>query len=295
MLAPSRPLLAPSALVVAAVTWGIVWYPYRLLESAGVSGSLATVLTYLVALILMLVFHPPRWPWPRDSRGLLLAVALAAGWTNLAYVLAVIQGEIMRVMLLFYLAPLWTVLFARLLLGERAGPWGAAVIAMSCAGAFVMLYAPGAGWPFPANLAEWLGLSAGVSFALTNVLIRRSKHVAASRRSVWIFAGAVLIALPSTLVEGDAAAVLAALAATDWWLVLLTGALVVLATLAVQYGLAHTEANRAIVILLIELVAAAFFSWFWAGETMTAREWLGGALIVAASLFTGKMEGHGHA
>jgi drug/metabolite transporter (DMT)-like permease len=294
MLKPSRPLLAPSALVVAAVTWGIVWYPYRLLEAAGLSGSLSTLLTYLVALIVMLALHPPRPQRPRGDRGLLLAVALAAGWTNLAYVLAVIQGEIMRVMLLFYLAPLWTVLFARLLLGERAGAWGALVIAMSCAGAFAMLYRPGAGWPFPANAAEWLGLSAGLGFALTNVLIRRSKHVAASRRSIWIFLGVVLIAIPPTAIEADAVAVVGAMTAGDWWLVLLTGALVVLATLAVQYGLAHTPANRAIVILLMELVAAAFFSWFWAGEVMTGREWLGGALIVAASLFSGKMEGDRH-
>ena len=295
MFAPTRAGSAPLALVVAAIIWGVVWYPYRLLEEAGLSGSVSSLLTYAVALAGMLLVYPPRRPWPRGDRGLLLAVALTAGWTNLAYVLAVIDGEIMRVLLLFYLAPLWTVVFARLLLGERAGAWGALVMAMALAGAFIMLHSPGSPLPLPANLAEWLGLSAGVTYALANVLTRRLKAVPAQRRTVWIFAGVLAITVLPAVGEGDLAATVTALALPDWLLLLLTGALLVAATLTAQYGLAHTPANRAIVILLVELVAAAFFSWFWAGEVMSAREWLGGALIVAASLLSGKLEGDGHA
>jgi drug/metabolite transporter (DMT)-like permease len=295
MFAPSRRLLAPLALVVAATIWGIVWYPYRLLGAAGLSGSQASLLTYLVALAIMLAAYPSRRPQPGGDRRLLLAVALTAGWTNLAYVLAVTGGEIMRVLLLFYLAPLWTLLFARLLLGERPGAWGGLVMVMALAGAFVMLYHPGSPLPLPANAAEWLGLSAGVTYALSNVLTRRLQAVPTQRRSVWIFSGVLLICLVPATGEGDLAALAAALRPADWALLALTGVLLVAATLTAQYGLAHTPANRAIVILLTELVAAAFFSWYWAGEVMTLREWLGGALIVAAGLFSGKMEGNDHA
>lgn len=291
MFTVSRRLLAPIALIVAATTWGVLWYPYRLLESAGLSGSQSSLLTYLVGLLGMLAVYPPRRPWQTGDRWLLAAVALATGWTNLAYVLAVIQGEIMRVMLLFYLAPLWTVLLSRLILAEKAGLWGWLVIAMALTGAVVMLHDPNGGLPFPANAAEWLGLSAGATFALSNVLARKLKHVATQRRSVWIFAGVILISLLPATAEGDLATGVAALSLAQWGLVLLTGALLVLATFSVQYGLSHTPANRAIVILLTELVAAAFFSWYWAGEEMNGREWLGGALIVAASLISGKMEG----
>ncbi|MDR3395609.1 MAG: DMT family transporter [Parasulfuritortus sp.] len=291
MFTSSRRLLAPLALMVAACTWGILWYPYRLLEQAGLSGSQSSLLTYLVSLLGILVVYPPRRPWPTGDRWLLIAVALSTGWTNLAYVLAVIQGEIMRVMLLFYLAPLWTVLFARLILGEKAGAWGWLVIVMSLFGAIVMLYDPQGGLPFPTCTAEWLGLSAGFTFALSNVLARRIKHVSTQRRSIWIFAGVILIALLPSISENNLPVQLAGMTVMNWGLVLLTGALLVLATFSVQYGLSHTPANRAIVILLTELVAAAFFSWYWAGEVMSGQEWLGGALIVAASLISGKMEG----
>ncbi|MDD4882467.1 MAG: DMT family transporter [Gallionellaceae bacterium] len=295
MFALSRRWLAPLALVVAATIWGVVWYPYRLLEQAGLSGSLSSLLTYLVALAVMLLVYLPRRDWPSGNRGMLLAVAVTAGWTNLAYVLAVIQGEIMRVLLLFYLAPLWTVMFSRYLLRERTGGWGLLVMAMSLAGAVVMLFSPDNPLPLPKNAAEWLGLSAGVTFALSNVLARRLKHVSTRRRSVWIFAGVLLIALLPATSGGDSAAVLATLGPAHLGLVLLTGGLLVAATLTAQYGLAHIPANRAIVILLTELVAAAFFSWYWADEVMTMQEWLGGALIVAACLFSGKLEGDHHA
>ena len=57
--------------------------------------------------------------------------------------------------------------------------------------------------------------------------------------------------------------------------------------LIVQFGLTHTPANQAIVIFLFELVVAAVSSWLLAGERMSTQEWIGGAMIIAASLFSG--------
>ena len=70
---------------------------------------------------------------------------------------------------------------------------------------------------------------------------------------------------------------------------LLLGVLLLVINLVVQYGLTHTAANQAIVIFLFELVVAALSSWLLAGETLGTRDWLGGAMIIAASLFSGNM------
>ena len=103
-----------SALLGGAAIRGLLWYPYRLLEQAEVSGPVATMLTYAFALLLGLAAFRKNLAKSRILSGkpqLLLWIGLCAGWTNLAYVLGVIHGEIMRVMLLFYLAPLWTIVF----------------------------------------------------------------------------------------------------------------------------------------------------------------------------------------
>ena len=62
---------------------------------------------------------------------------------------------------------------------------------------------------------------------------------------------------------------------------------------AVQHGLMHVSANRAIVLLLSELVVAALSSYFLALEAMRWNQWAGGAMIVAATLLSGRLGGPG--
>lgn len=285
---PPTRWLAPLALFTAAATWGLVWYPYRLLQEIGIGGSVASVLTYLVALPPLLILamrqrlaDPAERPW-------LVALALVAGWTNLSYVLAVIQGEVVRVMLLFYLAPLWTVGFARWLLGERAGAGVWLVILLALGGAWVML--GGQGLPLPATAAEWLGLSSGIGFAFTNVVTRRLKSAPIALRSLWVFAGVVAVSTVYATFEGSTPGVVRVLDAQTWWLIPGIALALLLATFTVQYGLSHTPANQAVVILLAELVVAALSSRWLAGEEMDTREWIGGAMIVAATLFSARRE-----
>ncbi len=283
--ATKYPATATFGLLFGATVWGVIWYPYRLLEQAGLPGAAASAFTYACALLLGLALLGAlhRTP-PRIGAGF-AALALAAGWTNLAFVLAVIGGEVMRVMLLFYLAPLWTLLFARLILHERAGRHGLAVIALSMGGAFVMLWQPGQGLPLPRNPAEWLGVSAGMTFALSNVLTRRFTHLTLPEKSLAVWSGATLLALLYLALDAGQRPAIAALAGGDWWLVAGLGALLMLTTLLVQYGLTHTLATRAAVIFLFELVVAAVAAYLLAGETLGAREWAGGAMIIAATLF----------
>jgi drug/metabolite transporter (DMT)-like permease len=57
-----------------------------------------------------------------------------------------------------------------------------------------------------------------------------------------------------------------------------------------QYGLSRLPANRAIVILLFELVVAAFAAYFLAGESLRLQDWIGGAFIIAACVASGRVK-----
>ena len=276
------------SLLAGATIWGLIWHPYRTLEGMAVSPALGATLTYFVAFLLglglfrrQLAGFRPGW--------MLAMIGLVAGGCNLGYVLATVHGEVMRVLLLFYLAPLWTVLLARLLLGEKVSLPGAAVIGLSLAGAVIMLWQPSLGLPLPENGAEWLGLAAGFLFAFANVLIRKAQELSIEVKSMAVFAGVVLAGLAALPFE-PGTVTLPPMA--GWLLVALIGLVLLATNLFVQYGLTHTPANRAIVIFLFELLVAALASWLLAGEAMTLKEWLGGAMIVAASLFSGKLAAH---
>lgn len=271
-------------LLFGATVWGIIWYPYRLLEEAGISGAAASVATYFFALLIGGIVFMRGWRHLRRVPVAIIPLALAAGWTNLAYVLAVIDGEVMRVLLLFYLSPLWTLLLSRLLLDERAGRRGVAVIAISLTGAFIMLWQPG-NPPLPQSFAEWLALSAGVGFALTNVLTRRAVHLSLAAKSFAVWGGVVVLALLVLPFSHIPTPAISDVSGQQWLLMAALGGLLMLTTLLVQYGITHTLVTRASVIFLFELVVAALSSWWLANEVMTLREWLGGTLIVAAAIF----------
>ncbi len=272
------------ALLFGAAMWGVLWYPYRLLAQAGLDGIWSSLVTYAVALAAGIAIFPRAAASLRHMPLAAYVMGAAIGWSNLAYVIAVLEGEVMRVLLLFYLAPLWTVPIAWVLLKEKTDAAGLAVMALAFGGAMVMLWKPQIGVPWPQARAEWLGLAAGFLFALGNVLVRRLTGMGAAAKSIVIWAGVTVAAaanLPWSVVPSGVAA---SAAMSSSVLVAIISAVLVGMSLCIQYGLSRMPANRAIVILLFELVVAAIGAYFIAGETMRLQDWIGGALIVAATL-----------
>lgn len=289
---PSIPLqrtLAVSSLVYAATLWGLVWYPYRLLDHAGVGGIASAFFSYAIPLVLLGWLHGRTVRAARGHWLWLSALGLAAGWTNLAYVLAVLEGEVVRVLLLFYLSPLWTVLFSRFLLHEKLNRAGWAVMALAAGGALAMLWQPG-DWPLPANRAEWLGLSAGVMFAASNVISRHLGGVSEGAKSVAVWIGVAVLTTTGLALDPSELDFMAGAGAGTWLLLVGVGLLIGSMTYAVQFGLARVPANQAIVIFLFELVVAAVAAYFLSDERMGVQEWIGAAMIITASLFSGHME-----
>ena len=275
-------------LLAGATLWGLVWYPYRLLAEAGIDGLWATLLTYGLALVVGLAIFPRHARVLLRPRPLAVLMGLAIGWSNLAYVLGVLEGEVMRVLLLFYLAPLWTVPMARFLLDERLDRRGLGVMALAFVGAMTMLWHPELGFPWPASRAEWLGLVAGVLFALGNVLVRKLAELTDAAKSIVIWAGVTIAALVHLPASKVSAASAGSLALDHGAMVAAIGLALLVMGLALQYGLSRLPANRAIVILLFELVVAAFAASWLAGESMRLQDWVGGAFIVAATVVSAR-------
>ena len=274
------------------MVWGLIWCPYRVLQEAGVSGTLATMITFLSAMLCGMIVMPGAWRelHPRSQAGWwAVLLVFSAGLTNFGYVLAVLHGEVMRVLLLFYLAPLWTVLFSYWLLGERLNRYGAVVMLLSFCGALVMLWKPQLGLPLPQNPAEWIGLSAGMAFALSNVVSRRAANLSLQAKSYSVWLGTALLTALLCWWQGGFIDRLQAIDLPSWLLLGLLGIVLCCSTFALQYAIANLSANRAIILFLFELVVAAISSYFLAGETLHLRDWLGALLIVSASLLSGKL------
>ena len=278
---PSHPLLPVAGLLFSATLWGIVWYPLRLLETGGLAGAWSALVSYSAALLAC------AWVFVRDSRAVaentlyLLLMALAAGWCNVSFIMAVLDGTVVRVLLLFYLSPFWAVLLGWLMLGERLDTRSMFVFIVAVCGAMVMLWDSSIGAPWPSGTADWLAVSSGFAFALSNVFVRKLHHVTVLLKSGSSFLGVVVVATAWIMVLDIGMP--AAQPAVFGYAVLLGLAGFLVMALAVQYGVTHMPLHRSAVILLFELVVGAVSALLLTDEVVLPREWLGGGMIVLAA------------
>ncbi|MBZ0071644.1 MAG: DMT family transporter [Gammaproteobacteria bacterium] len=277
------------SLLLAATLWGVIWYPLRLLETAGLGGLWTTLVIYAAALLPGFVPLARRCGELRLQPGALLVLALAAGWCNVAFILAVLEGTVMRVLLLFYLSPIWAVLLAWLLLGERFTRRVVGVFGLALAGALIMLWDPAIGTPWPSGPGDWLAVSSGLAFALSNVMVRRVQRVSVPVKTVVSWLGVLAIAAVWLALTGGFA--LPHVGTGVWLGALALGAIgIVVMTLSVQYGVTHMPVHRSAVILLFELVAGAVSSSLLTEEVIHTREWLGGGLIILAAYWAARLQ-----
>jgi drug/metabolite transporter (DMT)-like permease len=283
----ARPALPALALVFNAFVWGVSWWPFRMLQEHGLHPLWATGLIYLVSLALLLAFKPDAW---RGFGGqpLLWLLMAAAGMTNVGFNWAVTVGDVVRVVLLFYLMPAWTVVLAWPMLGERPTPASLMRLALAMTGVVIVLKTAGSPWPVPESAADWLALAGGFSFALTNILLRKLQRVQAAPRILAMFSGGALMAGAA----GALGLMLGFVAAPPppqmaWAGVALALSLGFLASnVALQYGASRMNAHAAALIMLSEVVFASLSAVALGAAEMTARTWGGGSLILAAAVWS---------
>jgi drug/metabolite transporter (DMT)-like permease len=274
------------ALIFNAFVWGVSWFPFRQIASHGMHPLWATCLIYLAIAVVMGLVR--RHAWRGFAAFPMLAVlGFAAGFTNVGFNWAVTQGDVVRVVLLFYLMPLWSVLLGWLLLGERPTGGALARVALALTGVVVVLKAPGADWPVPSSLPDWLGVAAGFSFAVTNIALRHLRQAPGESRALAMFCGCALVAGITALGGTALGAFDSPLHASPGWLgwAVPLGIAFVFANVCLQYGAARLAAAATSVIMLSEVLFASVSSVALGAADMSPRILAGGALIVLGAVW----------
>jgi len=273
------------ALVLNAFVWGVSWWPLRQLEAVGLHPLWATVLIYVVAVIAISLARPSAWR-ELATQPMLWLLVLASGTTNATFNWAVTIGDVVRVVLLFYLMPLWAVLLARLLLHERFTGSALLRVALALAGALVILWPPGGGLPVPRSLPEALGLIGGFAFALNNVMLKREAARSEAARALAMFVGGTLVgaSLAVLLTPGGTVPALPPLAPGWVGATLALAACFMASNLALQCGATRLPAHATAVIMLTEVLFASGSALALGAGTLDLRLAIGGAAIVGAAL-----------
>lgn len=277
-----------AALLFNALVWGLAWWPFQHMHQAGLHPLWATACMYAVVLLALLAWRPGILQQVRAHPQLWL-LALASGLNNVAFNWAVTIGDVVRVILLFYLMPAWAVLLAWRILGERPTPAALWRLALAFTGVVLVLLPEGA----PAtrllqnlSLADALALLGGFMFALTNVTLRRLHTVPGPARMFSMFGGCMLMALAVACIGLQVGVVEPFPAVNSTWVVtgLLLAGVLMLGNWALQFGAARLAAGTTALVMLSEVAFASVSSALMGASTLGTRTLLGGALILLASL-----------
>ena len=279
--------LAVMALLGNAFCYGLSWWPFRYLQDLGVHPLWATVLVNALVLLVIVAMSPRvLGQWRRSFA--LWPLLLAAGCTNVGFNWAVTIGDVVRVVLLFYLMPVWVALLAWPLLGERPTLRSVAYMLLALGGVVLVLKTPDSPWPWPHDLADGLALMGGFSFALTNLLLRRLRDADAMTMTATMLLGGTLLCALTAWVGMEQGLVPALPApAAPWLLGALGLALMIgVGNVALQYGAARLQAHTTSVVLLCEVVFASVSAILLGAAVLTERVAMGGALIFTAALLS---------
>jgi len=275
---------AALALVLNAFIWGCSWWPFRQLQGHGLHPLWATALVYLIVVIGLTLVRPRAW------RGFfahpeLWFLAAASGLTNVGFNWAVTVGDVVRVVLLFYLMPAWAVLVAWVMLGEKPTAASLLRLLLAMAGVLIVLKSPDSPWPLPQGWPDWLAIMGGFSFAVTNAVLREYRHTTSESRMLAMFGGSGLMAAGAALAGMSQMLVPApALAAAGIPMMLALSLAFMASNAGLQYGAARLPGSTTSIVMLTEILFASLSAALLGAADITPRILMGGGLIVLAAV-----------
>lgn len=279
---------APAAvlcLLINALVWGVSWWPFRELKGLGLHPLWSTAIIYSFALAGVIAW------WPKALMQFLRTpslywIALGAGLTNACFNWAITIGDVVRLILLFYLMPIWAVLLARIVLKEPITRGAVVRIAMALMGAFIVLKPESGAIALPTSMADWLAMAGGAAFALNNVCLRREAAQPESARAVAMFFGGAALATVLGLILATSNVVPWPPSPRVDWIAgaAILSVLFLVANLSLQIGATSLPANVTAVVMLTEILFASASAVLLGAEVLQLKTLIGGSLIVGAAL-----------
>jgi drug/metabolite transporter (DMT)-like permease len=192
------------ALTAAALVAGSNWIALRYLQALGLESAWSSLAFSGLATLALLPFA--RWKGFRLDAALLalFLTGLANGGAIALYTASMLLTDVVRTLVLFYLAPMWGALLGIVLLGERLS--AARLLAvLLCLGGMLTILGIGHGWPWPRNIGDWLAILSGLAYAYGSVRVYKAKAVGAAAQTLSTMIGSTLASVVVLLLLPEAA------------------------------------------------------------------------------------------
>ena len=273
------------AIAVSALLWGVWWVPLRWLGEMGFAPLPLNALLYGAGALILLPFLLARGGLRRRPPHV-LASGIALGFALIAWNLALLHGEVVRVTLLFYLSAVWACLMEWVVLHRRIRLARVVAVLLGLGGAWVLL-GGGGGPPVPRGIGDWFGIVSGLLFAIAVTVANVTKALDSAEQTCVAFAAAAIIGFAATLAQFGG---LPSPGVTPYAYGAVIGLAVVWLlpiSLLLFWGARSLPPGRVSLLMLLGVVAAVLSAIYLAVEPFTQIEAVGCALIIASGLIEG--------
>lgn len=296
-----RNLIARLAVALGAAAWGLFWIPLRILDQNGIRGAWAIALIMLLAAFgasLLLWFR--RWFAPatharhrRSDRNLLVGASF--GLSILCYCLGLLFSDIVRVVLLFYLLPVWTTLAEWLVRRQAIGARRITCIGFCLCGLWLLMGGDFSGPAF-GTAGDWFALLAGMLWAFGLVIVSynraadQTKTVDALQIMALTFWWAFVLAMLCGFVVNamallpDAEPPALFHLGVQWVHVVVATLILLPAMMGQVWGARFISAQAASLLTMSELVSATLSAALLIGIGLDRTGWVGAVIIILAVL-----------
>jgi len=278
------PLSATIAILTAATLFGVAGALAKALFHADISPLALTAIRTLLscALFAGVILAVPRLSFriKRDALPLLVAAGLAFTAVNVTFYLAISLMSVAGAITLEYTAPFFVLVLAFIKGGRRVTLADAVIVTVSVAGCFMLSWDGGA-W-LRLSPGVLVGLACGLSFAIYNMLGNacKARDIGATTVTFYSFFVSALLwlmALPFLNLPA-----IQFTAQSVWYIAFIVVFATMLPYWLLLYGLRQVHALPATVIGMLDPLTAGVFAYWLLGETLTAANITGIAVIIAA-------------
>ncbi len=273
----------------SASVWGLFWIPLRYFDESGLQSLWAVAAINGFAALIGVPVAIWYGEFVRKNLVWLLAIGIGMGTSNVLYFAGIILSDVVRVVFLFYLLPIWATLFSWLFFKVPISKTRLVAIAVAIPGIWLLL--GGGGWPIPKNIGDTFGLLSGMGWALGLAMIRGKPDLGSFATSAAGLVSALIIALllgvainamdPVLQPAAPKFSVLAGLALP----LAAFGIIVLWPTIYGQlWGAKFVAATTAALLTMSEIVVATISTTVMIGSELNVIAWFGGGLILLAIL-----------
>jgi len=178
--------------------WGLFWIPLRYLDTLGVGGLWALTFAMATGLAPALILTIRAKALPDLLISDTWYAGLALGMAMTLYFVALFYTDVIRVIFLFYLLPVWTTISAWAIYREPVGPARIAIMLLALFGLWLLL-GGGSGLPLPQSLGDWCAIASGFCWGVSLSLLRGRERGGAFSRTLVAISSALLFSLACAL------------------------------------------------------------------------------------------------